>query len=140
MGYRRYFDDGVCMAGGQQVDEYTTERMHATPPWIVPVVGMIDIPLAVPALELDSVQGVIMLFLAVGLFFAVPLSTQVLSLLLFQEPVPPSVQPSLLIFLALFFVGFPSYVTTVGGMDAFAKALYMLKLSFSRCWLVGCAI
>lgn len=101
---------------------------HATPPWIVPVVGMIDIPLAVPALELDSVQGVMMFSLAVGLFFAIPLFTLVLSRLLFQEPVPPSIQPSLLILLAPFSVGFSSYVTTVGGMDAFAKALYMLML------------
>jgi tellurite resistance protein len=108
---------------------------HATPAWIVPVVGLIDIPLAVPALHLP-VQSVMVFALAVGLFFAVPLFTMILSRLMFEEPLPPALQPSLLILLAPFAVGFSAYVTTTGAVDTFAQALYMLML-FLLAVLVG---
>ncbi|WP_295999920.1 SLAC1 anion channel family protein [Rugamonas sp.] len=101
---------------------------HATPAWIVPVVGMLDVPLAVPALQWPQVHGVMMLGLAVGLFFAIPLFTMVMSRLLFEEPLPAAMEPSLLIMLAPFSVGFSSYVATMGQIDAFAQALYMLTL------------
>lgn len=101
---------------------------HATPAWIVPVVGMIDVPLAVPALQWPEMHGVMMLGLAVGLFFAIPLFTMIMSRLLFEEPLPAAMEPSLLILLAPFSVGFSSYVATMGQIDAFAQALYMLTL------------
>jgi tellurite resistance protein len=101
---------------------------HATPAWIIPVVGLLDLPLAVPSLHLDGVHGLMMFGLSVGLFFAVPLFTLVLSRLLFEEKMPDSMQPSLLILVAPFAVGFSAYVTTIGTIDSFAQALYMLML------------
>lgn len=104
------------------------QTAHAVPAWIVPVVGMIDIPLAVPALRWPQVHDVMMFALAVGLFFALPLFTIILSRLMFESPIPPAVQPSLLILVAPFSVGFSAYVVTIGAVDAFAQALYMLML------------
>jgi tellurite resistance protein len=101
---------------------------HATPVWIMPVVGMIDVPLAVPSLKLESVHGFMMFALAVGLFFAIPLFTMIFSRLLFEEPLPEAMQPSLLIIVAPFAVGFLAYVATMGQIDTFAQALYMLTL------------
>jgi tellurite resistance protein len=101
---------------------------HATPAWIVPVVGMLDVPLAVPALQWTDMQGVMMLGLAVGMFFALPLFTMIMSRLLFEDPLPPAMEPSLMIMLAPFSVGFSSYVATTGRIDGFAQALYMLTL------------
>ncbi|PVX84454.1 SLAC1 anion channel family protein [Paraburkholderia unamae] len=101
---------------------------HATPAWIVPVVGLIDIPLAAPAVQVSGIHGFLLLALAVGLFFAVPLFTLILSRLMFEEPIAASLQPSLLILLAPFAVGFSAYVTVVGEVDRFADALYMLTL------------
>jgi tellurite resistance protein len=102
---------------------------HATPAWIVPVVGMIDVPLAVPSLGwFDSLHGVMVFATAIGLFFAIPLFTLILSRLMFDEPIPDAMQPSLLIMVAPFSVGFSAYVTTVGQIDVFAQALYMLML------------
>jgi tellurite resistance protein len=101
---------------------------HATPAWVVPVVGMIDIPLAVPSLQWQGLHGVMMFSLAVGLFFAVPLFTLILSRLIFQEPMPAPMRPSLMIMVAPFAVGFSSYVITIGRVDDFAEALYMLML------------
>lgn len=101
---------------------------HATPAWIIPVVGMIDVPLAVPSLQLDGLHGVMLFALAVGLFFAIPLFTLIFSRLVFQEAMPDALQPSLLILVAPFAVGFSAYVTTTGQVDTFAGALYMLML------------
>jgi len=121
------------------VSRWLTHRQnpaHATPAWIVPVVGLIDIPLAAPSIQLAHIEGFLMLALAVGLFFAVPLFTLVFSRLMFEEPMATNLQPSLLILLAPFAVGFSAYVTVAGKVDRFADALYMLTL-FLLTVLVG---
>jgi tellurite resistance protein len=109
---------------------------HATPAWIVPVVGMLDVPLALPSLGLPPMHGVMVLGLAVGLFFAIPIFTLVFSRLLFEERLPEALQPSLLILIAPFSVGFSTYVLTVGQIDLFAESLYVLTL-FILSVLVG---
>ena len=105
------------------------QRPHAMPAWIVPLVGMLDIPLAVPALGFaEPPHAVMMLGLAVGLFFAIPLFTIVFSRLMFEEPLPPGLSPSLMILLAPFAVGFSAYVVTLGRVDALAEGLFALSV------------
>ncbi len=101
---------------------------HATPAWIIPVVGLLDVPLALPGLGLPPMHGVMVLGLAVGLFFAVPLFTLILSRLVFEPPMPDALQPSLLILVAPFAIGFSTYVATTGQVDLFAQSLYVLTL------------
>jgi tellurite resistance protein len=101
---------------------------HATPAWIIPVVGMLDVPLALPALGLPPMHGLMVFALAVGLFFAVPLFTMILSRLLFEPPMPDALKPSLLILVAPFAVGYSTYTLTTGQTDIFAQALFMLTL------------
>jgi tellurite resistance protein len=101
---------------------------HATPAWIIPVVGLLDIPLALPSLQLPSMHHVMIFSMAVGLFFAVPLFTLIFSRLVFETPMPDALQPTLLILLAPFAVGFSTYVVTMGDIDPFAQALYALTL------------
>jgi tellurite resistance protein len=101
---------------------------HATPAWIIPVVGLLDVPLAVPALDLPPMHGVMVLGLSVGLFFAIPLFTLILSRLVFEPPMPDALLPSLLILVAPFAVGFSTYVVTTGQVDLFAQSLFMLTL------------
>lgn len=101
---------------------------HATPAWIIPVVGLLDVPLALPGLGLPPMHGVMVLGLAVGLFFAIPLFTLILSRLVFEPPMPDALQPSLLILVAPFAVGFSTYVATTGQVDLFAQSLYVLTL------------
>jgi tellurite resistance protein len=109
--------------------EVAQKPAHATPAWIVPVVGLINIPLAVPALGwYEAAHGVMLFALAVGFFFTIPLFTMILSRLMFEEPIPEAMQPLLLILAAPFAVGFSAYVTTVGHVDMFAEVLYMLML------------
>ncbi len=113
------------------VNRWMSERQqvtHATPAWIIPVVGLLDVPLALPTLGLPPMHGLMVFALAVGLFFAVPLFTLIFSRLLFEPPLPDALKPSLLILVAPFAVGTSAYIGTTGKTDLFAEALYMLTL------------
>jgi tellurite resistance protein len=101
---------------------------HATPAWIVPVVGLLDVPLALPSLDLPPMHGLMVAALAIGLFFAVPLFTLIFSRLLFEPPMPEALQPSLMILVAPFAVGVSTYSVTVGAFDLVAQGLFMLTL------------
>lgn len=101
---------------------------HATPAWIVPVVGTLDIPIAGNLLGWPGLHEVALFSLAVGLFFTIPLFTLIFARLLFEEPMPAAQRPSLLILLAPFAVGFSAYVGTLGEMDMLASGLFYLAL------------
>ena len=99
---------GMVLFAWLMVSRWMSERQqvaHATPAWIVPVVGLLDVPLALPVLGLPDLQGLAVFCLAVGLFFAVPLFSIILSRLLFEPPMPDALKPSLLILVAPFAVG-----------------------------------
>jgi tellurite resistance protein len=113
------------------VRRWMSERqltIHATPAWIVPVVGVLDVPIALPHLGLAYAHVVMGAAIAIGLFFAVPLFTLIFSRLIFEEPLPSALEPTLLILVAPFAIGFTSYVSTTGNVDLFAQALYVLML------------
>jgi tellurite resistance protein len=121
------------------VNRWMSDRQqvaHATPAWIIPLVGLLDIPLALPVLGLPPLHGLMVFSLAVGLFFAIPLFTLIFSRLLFEPPLPDALKPSLLILVAPFAVGTSTYIVTTGRTDVFAEALYMLTL-FMLAVLVG---
>ncbi len=126
------------------VSRWMSERQqaaHATPAWIVPVVGLLDVPLAIPALGFDpvyatSLHQLMVMDLAVGLFFAIPLFTMIFSRLLFEPSMPDALQPTLLILVAPFAVGYSTYTVTNGTSDLFAQTLYMLTL-FMLALLLG---
>jgi tellurite resistance protein len=121
------------------VDRWMGTRQHighASPAWIVPVVGVLDVPLAMPSIGLQSLHGVMVAALAIGMFFAVPLFTLIFSRLLFEERLPDALQPSLLILVGPFAVGTSAYVATTGHTDLFAQALYGVTL-FLLAVLIG---
>ncbi len=122
---------GMVLFAWLIVSRWMSDRQqvaHATPAWIIPVVGLLDVPLALPSLGLPPMHGLMVFALAVGLFFAVPLFTLVFSRLVFEPPMPDALKPSLLILAAPFAVGYSTYTVTVGQADLFAEALYMLML------------
>ncbi len=104
------------------------EAIHVTPTWIVPAVGLLDVPLALPLLDMPQFNGLMLFSLAVGLVFAVPVFTLNLNRLIVGPPLPDPLLPTLLMLAAPFAVGFSSYVVTAGKDDMFADALYMLTL------------
>lgn len=101
---------------------------HATPAWFLPVVGLINIPLAAPTLGIEGQEELLFFSIGVGLFFAIPLFTLIFSRLMFEEPLVASLQPSLMIVVAPFAVGFSAYVNVIGEIDRFASALYILAM------------
>nr|WP_321984301.1 SLAC1 anion channel family protein [uncultured Lichenicoccus sp.] len=130
---------GMVLFAWLIVSRWMSDRQqvaHATPAWIIPLVGMLDIPLALPVLGLPPMHGLMVLALAVGLFFAVPLFTLIFSRLLFEPPLPDALKPTLLILVAPFAVGSSAYAVTARQTDLFAEALYMLTL-FVLAVLVG---
>ena len=104
------------------------EAIHVTPTWIVPAVGLLDVPLALPLLDMPQLDGLMLFSLAVGLVFAVPVFTLNLNRLIVGPPLPDALLPTLLMLAAPFAVGVSSYVVTAGKDDMFADALYMLTL------------
>ena len=57
------------------VSRWMTDRQqvaYATPAWIIPVVGVLNVPLALPALGMPHLHGLMVSALAIGMFFAVP--------------------------------------------------------------------
>jgi tellurite resistance protein len=133
---------GMVGFGWLIINRWMSDRQqvaHATPAWIVPVVGLLDVPLAVPSLDLPPMPVVMMGLVAIGLFFAVPLFTLVFSRLLFESPLPEPLQSTLLILVAPFAVGFSAYVAVIGQVDRFAECLYglmlfMLAVLLGRLW------
>ena len=110
---------------------WMTDRLqpaHATPAWIIPIVGVLNVPLAVPTLGLLQLHGLMVAALAIGLFFAVPLFTLIFSRLLFESPLPAELKPSLLILVAPFAVGYSTYTVTAERTDLFAEGLFALTL------------
>ncbi len=137
--YARILAQALWMAGAAGmvlfawliVSRWMSDRqqvVHATPAWIIPVVGMLDVPLALPSLGLPPMHGLMVFSLAVGLFFAAPLFTLVFSRLVFEPPLADALRPSLLILVAPFAVGYSAYTVTAGQADMFAEALYGLTL------------
>ena len=105
------------------------EPENATPAWLLPVVGMLDMPLAVPALGwLPQLHSVMVAGLAIGLFVAIPVFTLVFARLIFEAPLPAPLQPTLLVLVAPTAVGMSSYVATTGSVDLFAMSLYAVTL------------
>ena len=101
---------------------------HATPAWMIPVVGMLNISIGGAALHLPGTHGVSVFALAVGLFFTIPLFTLILSRLIFEEPMPGPQQPSLMILVAPFAVGFSAYLEVAGRLDLYASSLFFLAV------------
>lgn len=104
------------------------QTAHATPAWILPVVGMLDLPLALPYLALPYTNELMVIGFAVGVFFAIPLFTLIFARLVFDAPMPSSLEPSLLVLVAPFAVGMSSYQATTAQFDLFTSSLYVLTL------------
>ena len=79
---------GMVLFAWLIVSRWMSDRQqvaHATPAWIVPVVGLLDVPLALPGLGLPPMHAIMVLGLAVGLFFAIPLFTLIFSRLVYSS-------------------------------------------------------
>lgn len=98
---------------------------HANPAWFIPVVGNIIVPVAGVRLASPELSW---FFFSIGLVFWIVLLTIVLYRLIFHEPLPARLTPTLFILLAPPSVGFIAYTLLVGGVDGFGRILYYTAL------------
>jgi tellurite resistance protein len=91
------------------------------PAWFIPAVGNVIAPIA--GVQLGYLE-VSWYFLAVGLLFWLVLLTLVMNRLIFHDPIPGKLQPTLVILIAPPAVAFTAWVKLSGGdVDAFARIL-----------------
>jgi tellurite resistance protein len=96
------------------------QAIHLSPAWFIPAVGNVIVPLAgvgFGALELSW------LFFSAGLMFWVVLLTLVMNRLIFHDPLPGRLMPTLVILIAPPAVAFIAWVRLTGDVDAFGRIL-----------------
>ncbi len=94
------------------------ELSDITPAWIIPVVGLLDLPLALPLFSqfdvMPDVGFLISIFcLAVGFAFTILLCTLIFARIVFFAKLPDKLMPTLVILLAPFGAGVGAYMVFI---------------------------
>lgn len=96
------------------------EHGHLTPAWFIPAVGNVVAPVAGAALGHAELSW---LFFSAGLVFWSVLLTLVMNRLIFHDPLPGRLVPTLVILIAPPAVAFIAWLRLTGEIDAFARIL-----------------
>jgi len=105
------------------------QPMHVSPAWFIPAVGNVVVPVAGPALGFVELSW---LFFSAGLMFWAVLLTLVMNRLIFHDPLPGRLLPTLAILIAPPAVGFLAWLALNGGaVDAGARVLLNLSYVFA---------
>lgn len=97
------------------------EIHHISPAWFIPVVGNILVPVAGVA---HGALEISWFYFSIGLLFWIVLFTIIVYRMIFHNPLPEKLLPTLFILIAPPAVGFIAYVRLTDGIDAFAHVLY----------------
>jgi tellurite resistance protein len=101
---------------------------HMNPAWFIPAVGNVLVPVAGVPLGYELVSW---FFFSIGILLWPVLLTIVFYRVLFHQPLPERLVPTLFILVAPPAVGFIAYVSLTGGVDVFARILYFSALFFT---------
>ena len=105
------------------------QPMHISPAWFIPAVGNVLVPLAGVPLGYLEVPW---LFFSAGMLFWLVLLTLVFNRLIFHDPLPGRLYPTLAILIAPPAVGMLAWLQLNGGsLDAVARGLYALTILFA---------
>lgn len=95
---------------------------HSTPAWFIPVVGNILVPIS--GIE-HGFYELSWFFFSIGLVYWIVLKTLIFNRVLFHDPLPEKLLPTLFILIAPPAVGFLSYTKLNGGeIDGFSRILF----------------
>ena len=95
---------------------------HTTPAWFIPIVGNIIAPIGGVTLGFSEVSW---FFFAIGILYWIVLKVLVFNRIIFHEPLPEKLLPTLFIMIAPPAVGFIAYLKlNQGVVDNFAHILY----------------
>lgn len=97
------------------------QNEHINPVWFIPIVGNILMPIVAVPLGMEEVGW---FFYSIGIVFWIVLFTIFMHRVIFFDPLPPGLMPTLFILIAPPAVGFISYVELNGYVDNFAQVLY----------------
>lgn len=106
---------------------------HLNPAWFIPTVGNVIVPVA--GAQMGYVE-VSYLFFSAGIVFWLVLLTLVFNRLVFHDPLPGRLQPTLVILIAPPAVAFIAWVRMQGGVDPFAHVLLSVAYVFAVLVLV----
>ena len=98
---------------------------HANPGWFIPVVGNLFVPISASGFQMPEVGW---FFFSIGMVFWLVLLTIIVYRIIFHDPLPPRLVPTLFILIAPPAVGMIAYVSLTGSVDAFARVLYYTAL------------
>lgn len=94
---------------------------HINPAWFIPAVGNVIVPIT--GVQLGFIE-ISWFFFSIGMLFWVILMTIVFYRILFHDPIPPKLLPTLFILIAPPAVGFVAYTKLTGELDSFGHILY----------------
>lgn len=100
---------------------------HLTPAWFVPAVGNVVAPLAGMPLGYIEISW---FFLSIGLLFWIVLLAMVINRLVFHDPLPERLQPTLVILIAPPAIGFLGWTSLNPELDPMARILINCTLFF----------
>lgn len=95
------------------------------PAWFIPVVGPILVPVA--GVQIANIE-ISWFFFSIGIVYGIALFSIFLNRIIFHNPIPVKMIPTLFILIAPAAVGFISYVKLTGSVDSFARILYYFGL------------
>ncbi|XCH79134.1 MAG: SLAC1 anion channel family protein [Candidatus Dehalobacter alkaniphilus] len=101
--------------------------LQVNPAWFIPVVGNIIIPIA--GIKFVNIE-ICWFFFSIGLFFWVILFALIFYRVVFHDPMPKQLFPTLFIFIAPPSVAYMAYVKIAGHMDSFARILLYIAWFF----------
>ena len=104
------------------------QPIHLSPAWFIPAVGNVVVPLAGVGFGATELSW---LFFSAGLLFWIVLLTLVMNRLIFHEPLPSRLMPTLVILIAPPAVAFVAWVRLTGDVDAFARILLNIGYVFT---------
>ena len=101
------------------------EIQHINPAWFIPIVGNILVPIA--GVKFASPE-IAWFYFSIGLLFWLLLLTIIFYRVIFHQPLPGKLTPTLFILIAPPAVGFISWVLLTDSLDAFGRILYYAAL------------
>ncbi|WP_438987523.1 SLAC1 anion channel family protein [Marivivens donghaensis] len=102
--------------------------VHVSPAWFIPAVGNVIVPLAGVPLGHTELSW---LFFSAGVMFWIVLLTLVINRLMFHDPLPGRLVPTLVILIAPPSVAFIAWTRLSGGVDSFGHILLSLAYVFA---------
>jgi len=97
------------------------EPHHINPAWFIPVVGNVLVPVAGAHFGFMEISW---FFFSIGMVFWGVLFAIIVYRILFHQPLPARLMPTLFILIAPPAVGFIAYVALTGGVDPIARVLF----------------